>query len=231
VRSTNHKGALAEAMIAAQAIRAGIDVLKPIAEHGRYDLAFDLGETVVRVQCKWAQRKGAVIYAHLAGCRLTSGGSVRSTYGENEIDAVALYCEELDQVYLLPVALIANRTALHLRLTEPRNGQRAALNWASEYELPGAIAQLGERLSGTQKVAGSSPASSTPEDADRVTRVGAHEFRNHFGFYMERAAAGEEIRVTRRGRPTVRLLPDQPASPSSIPSSDSCTSSPIASRS
>lgn len=38
-------------MIAAQAIRAGIDVLKPIAEHGRYDLAFDLGETVVRVQC------------------------------------------------------------------------------------------------------------------------------------------------------------------------------------
>jgi prevent-host-death family protein len=39
-----------------------------------------------------------------------------------------------------------------------------------------------------------------------VAEVGAHEFRNRFGWYMERAAAGEEIRVTRRGRPYVRLL-------------------------
>ncbi|MFL5865472.1 MAG: type II toxin-antitoxin system Phd/YefM family antitoxin [Thermoleophilaceae bacterium] len=39
--------------------------------------------------------------------------------------------------------------------------------------------------------------------------VGAHQFRNHFGFYMERAAAGEEVLVTRRGRPTVRLSPAQ----------------------
>lgn len=37
--------------------------------------------------------------------------------------------------------------------------------------------------------------------------VGAHEFRNHFGYYMERAAAGEEILVTRRGKPHARLGP------------------------
>jgi prevent-host-death family protein len=35
--------------------------------------------------------------------------------------------------------------------------------------------------------------------------VGAHEFRNRFGWYLERAAAGEDIRVTRRGRPCIRL--------------------------
>ncbi len=57
---------------------------------------------------------------------------------------------------------------------------------------------------------GSSPASSTPE-ADDTTTVGAHQFRNHFGYYMERAEAGEEILVTRRGRPTVRLVPHQHA--------------------
>jgi len=32
--------------------------------------------------------------------------------------------------------------------------------------------------------------------------VGAHEFRNHFGLYMERAANGSEILIRRRGRPT-----------------------------
>jgi prevent-host-death family protein len=37
--------------------------------------------------------------------------------------------------------------------------------------------------------------------------VGAHEFRNHFGWYMERAAAGEEILIKRRGKPHARLGP------------------------
>jgi prevent-host-death family protein len=38
-----------------------------------------------------------------------------------------------------------------------------------------------------------------------VVVVGANEFRNRFGWYMERAAAGEEFHVERRGRPYVRL--------------------------
>ena len=37
-------------------------------------------------------------------------------------------------------------------------------------------------------------------------RVGAHEFRNHFGWYIERTVAGEEFLVTRRGKPCVRLI-------------------------
>ena len=115
--------------------------------------------------------------SHLAGYRLTSSGSVRSTYGEHEIDAVAAYCAETDACYLLPMALVAGRTALQLRLAAPKNGQRAALNWAADYSFPGAIAQLGERVSGTHEVAGSSPASSTPK-ADESTTVGAHQFRN-----------------------------------------------------
>ena len=41
--TSNDKGNIAEAAIALEAIKLGIDVLKPVAEHGRYDLAFDLG--------------------------------------------------------------------------------------------------------------------------------------------------------------------------------------------
>jgi len=36
--------------------------------------------------------------------------------------------------------------------------------------------------------------------------VGAHQFRNHFGYYMEQAAQGTEVLVSKRGRPFVRLL-------------------------
>ena len=54
-----------------------------------------------------------------------------------------------------------------------------------------------------------SPQLHSPDDAPTV--VGAHEFRNRFGWYMERAAAGEEIVVTRRGKPHLRLSAVAPA--------------------
>jgi prevent-host-death family protein len=43
--------------------------------------------------------------------------------------------------------------------------------------------------------------------------VGCHEFRNHFGYYLDRASAGDEIRISRRGRPYARLVPDAPVQP------------------
>jgi prevent-host-death family protein len=206
--STNHKGNVAEAAIAAAAVKLGIDVLKPLVEHSRYDLIFDVGGELLRVQCKWAPRNGDVVVVNLAGFRYTARGHIRSVYSADEIDAVAVYCEELDQCYLLPIDLVDGMRGLHLRLAPPRNGQRAALNWAADYEL-GAIAQLGERLRGTQEVAGSSPASSTstgpPPSGE--TEVGANKFRRLFGWYMERAAAGETFLVTRRGKPYVKLSP------------------------
>jgi prevent-host-death family protein len=205
--STNRKGNIAEAEIAAAAVRLGIDVLKPLVEHGRYDLAFDLGNQLLRVQCKWAPCKGDVVLVNLAGFRYTSQGYVRSTYSIDEIDAVAAYCGDLDRCYLLPASLVADMRAIHLRLSPPRNAQRAALNWADRYELSGAVAQWEERLRGTQEVTGSSPVSSTSHEEHSSVQVGAHVFRNHFGWYMQRAHAGEEILITRRGRPHARLGP------------------------
>ncbi len=61
-------------------------------------------------------------------------------------------------------------------------------------------------MSGTHEVAGSSPAGSTPQ-ADGKVALGAHEFREKLGYWMERAAAGDEILITRRGRRYARLGP------------------------
>jgi prevent-host-death family protein len=211
VLTSNDKGNIAEAAIALEATKLGIHVLKPVAEHGRYDLAFDLGDRILRVQCKWARLEDAVVSINLVGYRLTSRGSVRTKYSVEEIDAVAAYCQALDSVYLLPAAEVAGRSAVYLRVGPTKNAQRAAINWADNYSL-GAIAQSGERLRGTQEVAGSSPASSTsqggPVGEEGV--VGAHQFRNHFGYWMERAAAGDEILITRRGRRYARLGPPDP---------------------
>ena len=209
--STTQKGGIAEAEIATAATRLGISVLRPIVEQARYDLAFEVGRRILRVQCKWGclDESHSVVKVQLQGSWLSpTAGYVRSSYAESEIDLLAVYCDPLDRCYLLPSALVAGRRAINLRLTPPKNGQRACINLASDFEFDGAVAQLVEHLSGTQGARGSSPLSSTPPPATHD--VGAHEFRNHFGYYLERAAAGDEVLVTRRGRPYVRLLAVEP---------------------
>ena len=212
VLSNDRKGAIAETKIAAAATELDIPVLRPIVEHARYDLAFEIERKILRVQCKWGalDRDGAVIKVRVGGCWLSpTAGYVRSSYAEDEIDLLAVYCGELDRCYLLPVALVAGRAAIQLRLRPPKNGQRACINLASDFEFDGAVAQLVEHLNGIQRARGSSPLSSTPSPPETLD-VGAHQFRNHFGYYLERAADGHEVLVSRRGRPYVRLVPVEP---------------------
>jgi prevent-host-death family protein len=213
VLTSNDKGNIAELAIALEATRLGILVLKPVAEHARYDLAFDVGDRIFRVQCKSARRKGEVVCINLVSNWHAPSGYVRNKYGADEIDLVAAYCHELESTYLLPFDRVAEgKTGIQLRLSAPKNGQKAAIHYAAEYELSGAVAQLEERCHGMAEVRGSSPLSSTTQsdgDAIEVT-VGAHEFREKFGYWMERAAAGDEILITRRGRRYARLSPPNP---------------------
>jgi hypothetical protein len=94
---------------------------------------------------------------------------LRQFYSADDIDAYAAYCPDLDTCYFLPMSEFANRIAIQLRLQPTRNNQNLRINWAKDYEfaatlgLPGAIAQLGERVAGSDEVAGSSPAGSTEQ--------------------------------------------------------------------
>ncbi len=210
VLSSNAKGAIAEAEIAVAATKLGVTVLKPMAEHGRYDLVFEIAGRLLRVQCKWGglDREAGVIKVSVRTSRFTPRGYVRSPYGEHEVDLFAVYCGDLDRCYLLPCALVAGMQAVQLRLTPPRNGQRACITLANDYGFVGAVAQLEERRHGMAEATGSSPVSSIQQpEGPVVHRTGAHQFRNHFGYYLERAAGGDEVHVARRGKPYARLMP------------------------
>jgi PD-(D/E)XK endonuclease len=170
--STDRKGAIAELAIAKAAVELGVDVYRPVAEGGRYDLIFELADGLVRVQCKWASRYGDVLVVRCYSARRTRDGLIRRPYEPGEVDAFAAYCSDLDRCYFLPYEAFPRRNQIHLRVARTRNNQRLRINWADDFEfgarlarVPGAIAQLGERLDGIQKVAGSSPAGSTLETA------------------------------------------------------------------
>jgi PD-(D/E)XK endonuclease len=169
--TTNQKGAIAETAIAHHAVRLGIEVYKPIAEGGRYDLIFGLESALLRIQCKWAALRGDVVVVECRTCRRGPEGFIRRLYTADEIDAFAAYCMDVDRCFMLPIARFPAPSAIQLRLGPTRNNQQAGVNWADDYDLVrldldgtfarGAIAQLGERLTGSQKGAGSSPAGST----------------------------------------------------------------------
>ena len=125
--------------------------------------------------------------------RLTRRGYRETCYTSHDTDAIAAYCRSSRHAYLLPISEVTGRSLVHLRLAAPRNNRASGIRWARDYELattvqklgarptvrntrtmrkktgrirrPGAIAQLGERRAGSAKVAGSSPASSMPEDS------------------------------------------------------------------
>ena len=209
----NRKGAIAEAEIYAAAVRLGIAVYLPATDHSRVDMVFMIDGRPLRIQCKWGSlsEDRAFIVVHTGTSRLTPAGYVRTTYGPDEIDSIGVYCAAIDRCFLVPASVACGRMQIRLRMTPPRNRQRACINIADEFDFDGAVAQLGERRHGMAEVRGSSPLSSTPSTPTGLTVVGVNPFRDKLGHWVDRVAAGEEVIVTRHGTPRIRLSPAMPA--------------------
>jgi hypothetical protein len=155
--TTDQKGAIAELAIALAATRLHIDVYRPVAEGGRCDLILGIGNDLLRVQCKWASRVGDAVVVRCSTFRRTRDGYRVTTYSAEEVDVIAAYCAELDRCFLVPIDLVAGRRTIQLRIGPARNNQQRRINWADEFDFaatlerhPGAVAQLEERLAGSQ---------------------------------------------------------------------------------
>jgi hypothetical protein len=123
VLSTDQKGSIAEMMIAAFAVKLGIDVYKPVNDGTRRDLTFDFAGTLTRIQCKWAGRHGAVLIVRCYRNRRTRAGMLRRVYTPDEVDAFVAYSLEL----LLAVREVPRPTE-HLPATRADAEQPATRN-------------------------------------------------------------------------------------------------------
>ncbi|MFL6010939.1 MAG: group I intron-associated PD-(D/E)XK endonuclease, partial [Gaiellaceae bacterium] len=140
--TTDQKGAIAELAIQLAATRLGIEVYKPVAEGGRYDMIFDLGAKLWRVQCKWACRYEQVVVIRCYSNRRAREGLRRRRYTVDEIDAFAAYCAELDRCFFIPIE-DAPTNELRLRLSPPKNNQRLKIKWADEFDFAATLRQQG----------------------------------------------------------------------------------------
>jgi hypothetical protein len=191
----SQKGAVAEGAVTTAAIELGLTVLRPLCEGRRYDIVIDCEPQLLRVQCKLARLRRGVLVVTLRTNRCTPNGYVATSYDPTEIDAVAAYDPVSHQCFLIQslrrrddapytFVWIRRRTIKPVGSSGPANtSSRPPLGVCTEpprmalavsidsVPAKGAIAQLGERLAGSQKVAGSSPASSIGLDLQRVSTL------------------------------------------------------------
>jgi hypothetical protein len=166
VLTSDQKGAIAELEVAKAAIEAGVGVYLPFSDE-RADMLFEVGETILRVQCKWATQYGDVIIVRCYRARRNADGLLRQFYSANEVDLFAVYCASVDRCFLIPFADVPAGATMQLRVAPTRNNQARRIRWAEDYDFAatlrrlGAVAQLGERRAGSAQGTGSSPVGST----------------------------------------------------------------------
>ena len=168
--TTDQKGAVAELAIQLAAMKLGIEVYRPVAEGGRYDMILGAGAKLLRVQCKWASRRKQTLVVSCESARRCADGFIRRRYTAEEVDTIGAYSLELDRCFLIPISRVENKPAISLRLAPCLNNQRRRINWADDFDFAatierlGAVAQLEERRHGMAEARGSSPLGSIPRE-------------------------------------------------------------------
>lgn len=135
MRNTSHTGEVSRMQVAAALTLQGKRVLLPLGDFQRYDLVVDEGGQFLRVQCKTGRlMKGAVVFHPCSiDSRSKQGGCVRKGY-VGEVDVFGVYCPQLKKCYLVPVE-DTKVTGCSLRINLPKNGQKAHIRWAANYEI------------------------------------------------------------------------------------------------
>jgi hypothetical protein len=127
-------GLTAHTAILYKLVSMGLEVLQPLSDDLRYDLAYYVEETaeLVRIQCKAGR------YVPEIGCILfknynCTGGRTKKRGYMGDAEYFGVYCEELHKTYLIPVDLVPHIVEVHLRVMPSKNNQVKKVIWAQDY--------------------------------------------------------------------------------------------------
>jgi len=133
-RDTNSIGEISESAIVTRFLQLGYIVLVPYGGNQRYDLIIeDSDGKLWRIQCKtaWIEKDGTILVFKTAN----HNGQQRDwRHYRGQCDYFAVYNEELNKVYLIPVDEVGTAQA-NLRLLPAKNSQEKSVRWAKDYEL------------------------------------------------------------------------------------------------
>lgn len=133
--NTSRKGDETEAIILGRLMNRGVSVSVPFGDNDRYDLVVDDREQLYRVQCKTGSWVNGSVRFNLYTSTVSSDGRVDSDYTAEEIDVYAVYSEETDGVYWVPIGE-TGKGEMRLRVEDPHpKAPKSKINWASDYAI------------------------------------------------------------------------------------------------
>jgi hypothetical protein len=116
---THQKGEIAQLKAQLRATEKGYIVSRPTVE-SRYDLLVDDGQTIKKVQIKYADNyatDGSVI---LDLRKETRNNGKKKLYNASEIDLLLVYVPKIDKVVSLGPELFADKKSITLRFAPPK---------------------------------------------------------------------------------------------------------------
>jgi PD-(D/E)XK endonuclease len=141
---TARKGLAAHLAVAQRLIELGFEVLEPVGNHLRYDLAYYVPASpgqrsqLVRIQCKSARLSKDSTCLFFNAYNLGGEGK-RHRHGYlGDAEYFGVYSHEMRKVYLIHVDVCpVNQTSLRLIDTGSgwKNQYSAGVHWAKDYEI------------------------------------------------------------------------------------------------
>ena len=137
MKKKKKKGNLTELQCITAFTEMGALVSIPFGEDSRYDFIADIGNKLIKIQCKSSSElvdNNEVVAITFRTVRQSGSNSktyTRTKYTKEEIDYFATFYN--GQCYVVPVEQCSNEK--RLRFVPPKNGQTKGINWAKDYEL------------------------------------------------------------------------------------------------
>jgi hypothetical protein len=141
---TKLKGDVAEQAAILQALNRGWGVLHPVGDRLPYDLIFDVGGALVKVQvkCAWFDDSRGNYVVDNRRTKTNRRFMVRSTYDASDFDFALVYLPDVNIFYVFPVdVFIGYASEIHMveadkrqrkpRSSEYREAWELILHWAA----------------------------------------------------------------------------------------------------
>ncbi len=140
---TKQKGDIAEQAVVLQALKQGWGVLKPLGDRLPYDLVFDIGGSLVKIQVKsaWFDAKRVNYVVDTRRTKTNRRQMLRENYKLGDFDFAVIFIEELEVFYVMPCEVfVSYGSEIHFieadkrqrkpKSSEFRNAWDLILQWA-----------------------------------------------------------------------------------------------------
>jgi hypothetical protein len=133
---TTDKGDIGVAVVSADLIKKGLDVLQPLSSSLPFDLVVHYEGRFFKIQVKYRKIKKGCVTFGLTRAVITNSNVKKRRIKRNEVDIFAVYCPDNNQCYYINSKAVQGITDVSLRIQPTKTKQKKRIRMAIDYLEP-----------------------------------------------------------------------------------------------